>query len=109
MFSAIPIRGIPNYSFACVIPVDGANVTLLFRTTFNELAKYWLIDISTNEGVMLVSGLPVIPAQNILEQFSYMNIGSSYILPKSVVLEQWPSANTLESDWHLIWSDTHGR
>ena len=84
-----------------------ANITLLFRITYNELAKYWLMDISDDEGNMLISALPLVPAQNILEQFAYMGIGSAYVLPRTQVKEQWPSAETLTADWYLIWSDTN--
>jgi len=107
MYSAIPLVAVPNYSFSSTIPVDGANITLLFRITYNELAKYWLIDISDDEGNMLISALPLVPAQNILEQFAYMGIGSAYVLPRTQVKEQWPSAETLTADWYLIWSDTN--
>lgn len=57
---------------------------------------------------MLVSALPLVPAQNILEQFAYMGIGSAYVLPRTQVKEQWPSAETLTADWYLVWSDTNG-
>lgn len=107
MYSAIPLVAVPNYSISSTIPVDGANITLLFRIMYNELAKYWLIDISDDEGNMLISALPLVPAQNILEQFAYMGIGSAYVLPRTQVKEQWPSAETLTADWYLIWSDTN--
>lgn len=108
MYSIVPIQNIPNNRFSSKIPVDGQNLTLIFYVTYNELAKYWLIDISNADGTMLLSGLPVVPAQNILEQYQYMQIGSAYILPRSKVKEQWPSADTLSTDWYLIWSDTDG-
>lgn len=108
MYSAIPLVAVPNYSFSSTIPVDGANITLLFHITYNELAKYWLIDISDDEGNMLISAMPLVPAQNILEQYAYMGIGSAYLLPRAQVKEQWPSVDTLTSDWYLIWSDTNG-
>lgn len=107
MYSIIPLQATPNHTFFCTIPVDGANITLTFRLTYNELAKYFLVDLSNEEGTMLISALPVIPAQNILEQFTYMGIGSAYVLPKTQVKEQWPTMDTLESDWYLMWSDTH--
>ena len=66
MYSIVPIQNIPNNRFSSKIPVDGQNLTLIFYVTYNELAKYWLIDISNADGTMLISGLPVVPAQNIL-------------------------------------------
>lgn len=108
MYSIVPISDIPNNTFSSKIPVDGKNLTLTFRVTYNELAKYWLIDINDTNGNVLIRGLPVIPAQNILEPYQYMQIGSAYILPRTKVKEQWPTAGTLSSDWYLVWSDTYG-
>lgn len=108
MVSIIPVQAVPHCTFSSKIPVDGANLTLFFTVTYNELAKYWLVDIADADGTALISSLPVIPAQNILEQYQYMKIGSAYILPRSSVAEQWPSADTLTSDWYLVWSDTSG-
>lgn len=75
---------------------------------YNELAGYWVVDIS-KDGTMVISGLPVVPAQDILEQFKHLEIGSAFIVPKSdaQAREQWPSANTLSSDWYVLWGDTH--
>ncbi len=108
MYSIVPLQNIPNTTFSSKIPVDGKNISLTFHLTYNELAKYWLVDVSNSEGKMLISALPVIPAQNILEQYQYLRIGSAYILPRDSVQEQWPTAETLATDWYLVWSDTDG-
>lgn len=107
MYSIIPIQAVPNRTFSSIISVDRGNLTLTFTLRYNELAKYWLIDI-IKDSKTLISNLPVIPAENILEQYKYMQIGSAYILPRQIVKEQWPSYNSLASDWYLIWGDTDG-
>lgn len=107
MYSIIPVQAIPNRTFSSVIAVDGSNLTLVFTLHYNELAKYWLVDIAQN-GTILISNLPVIPAENILEQYKYLQIGSAYILPRQVVKEQWPTYDSLASDWYLIWGDSDG-
>ena len=63
MYSIVPIQNIPNNRFSSKIPVDGQNLTLIFYVTYNELAKYWLIDISNADGMMLISGLPVVRSE----------------------------------------------
>lgn len=108
MQSIIPIQAVPNMSFSSVIPVDSNNITLIFTLTYNELAKYWVVSIAKSDGTTLIRSLPVIPAQNILEQYKYMQIGSAYIVPRQTVKEQWPSMDTLATDWYLVWSDTDG-
>ena len=76
-------------------------------TRYNELAQYWLVDIYKNDA-MVYAGLPLVPGQNILEQVGYLGIGSAWIAPRSRVMEQWPSAATLTSDWYVIWGDSNG-
>ena len=107
MYCYVPMQPIPNHQFSCSVPIDNLNLLLRFRMMYNELAGYWVVDISKGDTPVL-SGLPVIPAQDILEQFKYLGIGSAYIVPKSEVQEQWPSANTLSSDWYVLWGDTDG-
>lgn len=107
MLSIIPINPIPNQTFSCKIPIDNKNITLTFLVTYNEIAKYWVISISSNDA-MLIRNLPIMPAQNLLEQFIYMQIGSAYIVPKHTVNEQYPTYETLNTDWYLVWSDTNG-
>lgn len=106
MISIIPITSAPNQTFNCKIPIDGKNITIYFFARFNEISGYWLITLSDEKGKDYVTNLPVLPAENILEQFSYLAIGSAFILKSEAVKEQWPSGDTLGSDWYLVWSDT---
>ena len=105
MFAVIPFQGIPNHKFSAKVPIDGGNTLLKFRMTYNDLAKYWLVDIYKGD-TLVYTGLPLVPGQNILEQVGYLGIGSARIVPKSRVKEQWPSMATLESDWYVLWGDT---
>ena len=105
MFSIVPMQALPNHSFGCVVPIDGGNTSLRFRLMYNELAGYWVVNISRN-GETLLAGLPMVPAQDILEQFKYLEIGSAWIVPRSRVAEEWPSYGTLSSDWYVVWGDT---
>lgn len=105
MLSIVPFQPIPNHHFSCVVPIDGGNTTLGFFLRYNDVATYWTVDIS-KDGKTLIASLPIKPAQNILEQFSYMEIGSAYIIPKSQAAAQWPGAVDLSSDWYIVWSDT---
>lgn len=107
MFSIIPFQGIPNHKFSAKVPIDGGNTLLKFHMKYNELAQYWLVDIYKNDA-MVYAGLPLVPGQNILEQVGYLGIGSAWIVPRSRVMEQWPSAATLASDWYVIWGDSNG-
>ncbi len=107
MLSIVPISAIPNYKFSSKIPVDNQNITLQFECQYNELAGYWIVNV-LQTGKYLIAGLPVLPAQNILEQYAYLGIGSAYIVPAQTIKEQWPSRYTLGSSWYLVWGDTDG-
>lgn len=105
MLSIVPFEPIPNHRFSCVVPIDNGNTTLEFFIRYNEVATYWTVDIA-KDGETLLSSLPLKPAQNILEQFAYLGIGSAYIVPKSEAAAQWPGATDLSANWYVIWSDT---
>lgn len=107
MYTAIPMQAISNHKFSCKVYVDSNNILLKFRMSYNEIAKYWVVDLYKDDTI-IYAGLPLIPGQNILEQVAYLGIGSAWIIPRSDVEEQWPTYDTLTSDWYVIWGDTGG-
>jgi len=104
MISIVPMIGIPNHTYSCVIPLTGRNITLTFHMTFNEVAGFWFVDVSTKDKMLLAS-YPLIPAQDLLEQFQYMDIGHASILPKTAISDQFPNYETINSEWVLVWGD----
>jgi len=108
MLSIVPVTATPNHRFSSKIYVDGKNIVLQFDLQYNEIAGYWLVTIANDRGCALIRCQPVLPVQNILEQYAYMGIGSAYIVPAQTVKEQWPSRYTLGANWYLLWGDTDG-
>lgn len=106
MYAIVPFQWVANHKFSAKLPIDNGNTLLEFRMRYNELAGYWTVDISKDDDVVY-SGLPLIPSQNVLEQVSYLKIGSAWIIPKSKVEEQWPHEST-GSDWYVLWGDSNG-
>lgn len=106
MLSIIPIKSIPNYKFSTKIPIDGSNIILQFELQYNELGDCWLVTVADNNSETLISCLPVVPSQNILEQYAHLQVGSAYIFPAQTVQEQWPTRHTFGVEWYLIWDDT---
>lgn len=102
MTSIIPMQAVPNRSFSCVIPLDDGNIELRFTMRYNEVAGFWFIDIGKDNKTIL-SGYPLIPAQDILEQFQYMGIGHAYIVPRAQISSQFPDIETLSTDWYVVW------
>lgn len=107
MVSVIPITAAPNQTFNCKVSVDGKNLVLHFRTRFNEVAGYWLVSLSDSKGNEYIVNMPILPAENLLEQYSYLGIGSAFIIKSSAITDVWPTANTLGTEWSLLWSDTN--
>ncbi|MGM9571232.1 MAG: phage baseplate plug protein [bacterium] len=108
--SIIPLQPIPNYCFKSKVPVDGMNKNLTFKLTYNLIAEYWLLELKDEQNNVLLSAIPLIPGEgkalNILEQYSYLQIGAAYIVPVESINEEYPSINTLGSKWALVWGDT---
>ena len=105
MYSIIPLQAQPNHSFSCSIPVNDENISLTFSMSYNDFSGYWSMTISRSSDDVLIRNLPIIPSENILEQYSYLGIGIAMVVPRQSVADQWPSYDTLSSDWYLIWGD----
>lgn len=98
----IPLTNQPNQSFDITIPQGSSNITLTFFVFWNRIAGYWEMNITnTTTGVMLIASLPLItglpPAQNLLRQWAYLNIGQAYIVPISDEAPNYPG----ETDWGI--------
>ena len=52
-----------------------AGVTYKFRVTWDHIYAYWLIDIATDEGEPILSGIPLVTGGDLLGQFDYMGLG----------------------------------
>ena len=104
MLSIVPMQTIPNHTFSAVIPFTNENKRLRFTMQYNEVAGFWFVDVSQNDK-MLLSAYPLIPAQDILEQFQYLGIGHAYILPRTQISKQFPDYETLATEWAVVWGD----
>ncbi|MFV0241379.1 MAG: phage baseplate plug protein [Lacrimispora sphenoides] len=108
----IPLTTEPNQSFNCTIPIDGTNRPLSFLLRYNAIAAYWnltIIDARTRE--TLIDAIPLMageyPAANLLEQFSYMKIGSAVIVREDDLKEiDNPNDKNLSTEYYLVWGDT---
>ena len=107
MLQIIPMEEITNYKFSCIVTIDEGTIDLGFHLMYNDIIDYWTVDVFKQE-TEVITAYPLIPAQNILEQFSYLKIGSAWIVHQSEIdlNEEWPSANTLASKWYVVWGDT---
>src|SRR6478609_6018933 len=107
----IPLDNSPMQSFDLPLRVDGDLVAVHVVLRYNEAAKYWTMSVSDQTGVLLVDSVPFVTgdwhAANILGQFAYLRIGAAYVINASNLSRlDFPDAETLGSDFVLIWGDT---
>ncbi|SFE43328.1 hypothetical protein SAMN04487969_102495 [Paenibacillus algorifonticola] len=108
----IPLIPSTNQTLVCTLPVDDQNITLQFSFTYNHIGKYWWFSvIEMPSKVLLLDSAPLVvgffPAGNLLRQFSYMEIGSAFIVPANDnFIRDIPNFDNLGTDFYLMWSDT---
>jgi hypothetical protein len=110
----VPLDSSPNQNFDVTLDIDNKNVTLNLTIRYNEIAAYWVMDIrDSSTKADILSSIPLLPANyptaNILGQFAYMEIGSAYILKLGNSALDRPDANTLGTEFILVWGDTPSR
>ena len=103
----VPVTSSPNQTFTSTIPVDGKKLKLFFFLRYNTEQKCWEMDISDSNKNHLINSLPLVCGLNILEQHSYLSIGSAYVVKVNKNLyDSNPSENNLGTDFILVWGDT---
>lgn len=110
MDQIVPLDSSANQSFTVSLSVDDNILTLQLVIGFSEMAQYWVMSISDNQGNLLLSSIPLItgdwPAANLLAQYGYLQIGSAYIINAGQVAIDYPDNVSLGTDFYLLWSDT---
>jgi hypothetical protein len=101
----------PNLTQTLTLSVDGSPLTLMRVLRYNEIAGYWCETLSDSAGNLLLDSVPLLtgngPACNILRQYSYLQIGSEYILNVSgSETPNYPNNQNLGSGYLDIWGDT---
>ncbi len=109
MAQIIPLTNAPNQSLAVSLNVNGSILRLLLKIYFSEMAQYWIMDISTAAGTLLLSSIPLLtgswPAANMLAQYGYLDIGSCYLVNLGQIPDDYPNENELGSAFLLLWDD----
>jgi len=107
----IPLTSEPNQNFRCVVPINGNNIPLLFSLKYNSEAEYWVMSLTDDiTGKRLINALPLIsgeyPSANLLDQYSFLNIGSAVIVKTNPDnSDTAPNDKNLGTDFKLLWGD----
>ena len=103
----VPLTTSPNQTFTSTIPVDGKKIKFNFFLRYNTEAQYWFLDISNSSNISLLASINLVCGLNLLEQYSYLNIGSAYIVKvDSSLVDDSPNEYNLGSTFVLLWGDT---
>jgi hypothetical protein len=110
MNQVVPLTNAPNQTFQILLAINNTQVRLNLSISYNEMANYWVMDVSDNNGNILLVGVPLItgswPAANVLDQYQYLNIGSAYVINVSNSdVNDYPNATDLGTDFILVWGD----
>ena len=107
--TVVPLSALPNQAFTAQLTVDGASLVLNLVLSWSYMAGYWVLDVFSAQGALLLSGLPLVtgayPAANLLAQYGYLNIGSAFLLDAGDPAALPTSAN-LGTTFYLLWGDT---
>jgi hypothetical protein len=109
----IPLTTDPDQRFQSTIPINGINKTLSFRLRYDtEQLCWWLSITDTKTSILLIDSMPLVtgvtPADNLLGQHQYLNIGSATIIPTEQLSTQdidRPDDSNLGTKYWLVWSD----
>lgn len=103
----VPLTTAPNQTFTCTIPVDGKSINFSLFLRYNTQANYWVMQLSDNKKNILIDTIPLVCGYNLLEQHSYLRIGSAYIYKTDPTLSMTnPDSTNLGTMFLLIWGDT---
>lgn len=107
----IPLTNNPDQNFITTIPVDGKNLTLKLRISFNTAANYWVLSITDPKtGKLILDNIPLLageyPAADLLGQYKYLGLGSATIVNVGNNSMDSPDSTNLGSDFLLLWGDT---
>lgn len=102
----IPITNSPNQTFTSTIPVNGKKLKLRFFIRYNTEQKCWIMNLRNESNEILVSAIPLVCGLNILEQQSYLNIGSCYVVKiEDNIKRDRPNEYDLGTNFILVWGD----
>lgn len=92
--------------FTTNLTINGENKTLVLEFNYNPVGDMWKMSILNESEEILISNIPLLPTENLLEQYSYMNLGSAIIIPNTdEIKEEYPSMSTLKDNYTLFWGD----
>jgi hypothetical protein len=102
----VPLNTSPNQRLSVALPINGGTLALGLGLSWNRLGNYWAMDVFDSGWNLLLAGVPLLtgawPAANILAPYSYLQIGSAYVINRSGIAGD-PDNTNLGTDFLLLW------
>ena len=104
----LPVTSQPNQTFKTVLPLGERNVELTIRLSFREVPGYWTMDLTAQDGRMVLSNIPLLKGGNLLAQYGYLNLGYLTVVEVSPTDAEYPGAGQLGSAFLVVWGEDDG-
>lgn len=79
--------------------LNGVSYDLTLK--WNEFGQRWVMDIALTSGGMLVSGIPLVVGQDLIEQFTYFEIGGMLVVQSDYDVLAAPTFDNLGTLSHM--------
>jgi hypothetical protein len=94
----IPLASTPQ-TFS--ISLNG--ITYQFTLHWNWVSASWILDIADSTGNPVLSGLPLVTGDDLLEQFDYLNFGGQLVVQTNNNVFAVPSFTNLGTQGNLYY------
>lgn len=102
----VPLTTSPNQTFTTTIPVNGKKLKVKIFLKYNTEQKCWTMNLKDEKNISVISGVPLVCGLNILEQQSYMKVGSCYIVKINPnISRSKPNEFDLGTNFLMVWGD----
>jgi hypothetical protein len=81
------------------IALAGVNYQMILK--WNVSANCWILDIYTEAGISMLTGIPLITGTDLLAQYRYLNFGGSLICESAFDINAVPTFENLGSTSHV--------
>lgn len=83
-----------------------AGVNYQLRVHWCDAAQVWVLDVASNEGNLLVGGIPLVTGADLLAQYPYLTFGGALVAQTDFDLAAPPNFTNLGILGHLYFVTT---
>lgn len=80
--------------------MNGITYNLIVK--WNPFSNAWILYVEDDQGNPMLSGIPLVPGADLLEQFAYIGIGGAFVVQSSNDPNEVPDYTTLGTVGNLF-------